>query len=139
MRSVHALRGGLFALGLVVLTGCQKLNQETTLPLKPGETKAFHIDAPRGEQKVHVAATSAGAPVDVYVILSDTPEAAIKLAEDKALASGGQLTDSLASKANSEEATLDVTIPAKKAFAVLVVNSIHAKKDAEVKLKVTGK
>jgi len=139
MRHLHALRGGLFALGLVAMLGCQKLHQETTLSLEPGDTKVLHIDGPKGEQKVNVVATSAGAPVDVYVILSDTAEAAAKLAEDKSLASGGKLTESLASKLSAEEANLDVTVPAKKAFAVLVVNPINAKKKAEVKLKVTGK
>jgi hypothetical protein len=139
MRPGDALRGGLFALGLLALLGCQKLNKETTLSLEPGETKVYHIDGPRSEQKVNVVATSAGAPVDVYVILSDTPDAAAKLAEEKSLASGGKLSDALASKPQAEEASLDVTIPAKKPFAVLVVNPINARKKTDVKLKVTGK
>jgi hypothetical protein len=139
MPSLHALRGVCFALGLLVLLGCQKLHQESTLSLEPGETKVLHIDGPRGEQKVNVAATAAGSPVDIYVILAETPEGAIKLATDKGLATGGTLADALASKPAAEEAILDVTIPAKKAFAVVVVNPFKAAKKTEVKLKVTGK
>lgn len=139
MRFATCVRLGIFALGLLALTGCQKLNQETTLSAKPGETQVFHIDGPRADMKVNVTASSPGAPVDVYVILSETADGAAKLAGDKSLASGGKLDDSLASKQNTEQASFEVTIPAKKAFAILVVNPINSKKNADVKVKATNK
>jgi hypothetical protein len=58
---------------LLRAAGCGKVNMEKAATLEPGDFKAITIDAPRGEQKVSVSATSTGAPIDVYVALECQP------------------------------------------------------------------
>ena len=121
---------------LLRAAGCGKVNMEKAATLEPGDFKAITIDAPRGEQKVSVSATSTGAPIDVYVALEGDQDAALKLAED--LARGNKPPSSvIASKQKDTEATLDAVIPARKGYSVLLVNG--STKKADVKIKIAGK
>jgi hypothetical protein len=72
------------ALCLLLAAGCGKVNVEKSATLEPGDFQAITIDPPRSEQKVTVAVTATGAPVDVYVAFEGDQEAALKLADDLA-------------------------------------------------------
>jgi hypothetical protein len=130
MRKIVSLRGCLFLAVLLTLPGCGRLNYETTVPLGAGEIQALRIDAPRREQKVSVTVTSAGSPVDVYVILEKD-----KAAAEEALLDRKKPAASLAGTMKVQEATLQATIPANTAFVVLLGG---ANKPSQVKVKVTG-
>jgi hypothetical protein len=119
------------AAALLLAAGCQKLHDERSVKLAPGDTKSFEIDAPRSEQKVTVEYTSSNGPVNVCVALL----------EDRQAAEEGVLADkkpdkALASKEKADSGTLEATVPAKKGFVVVIGG---AKKETEVKVKTNGK
>ena len=121
-------------LGCCLAGGCQRLDTERTLNLEPTQSHALLFDAPRSEQQVSVTIHSPGAPVEVYVVLEKNREQAMQTLEQGRRPAKEQL---LASKDKAEEATLETTVPARNAFAVLL-NS-KASKAAQVKVKVTGR
>ncbi|MBY0524691.1 MAG: hypothetical protein K2R98_14905 [Gemmataceae bacterium] len=138
MRAMLRLAG--FLLSVMLLAGCaiqKPLSVEKTLDVGPGESRVVLVDAPVRDQKVNVSVNSGGVPVDVYVILEESDDKALEIA-GKATMSGQAPAGALASNQKSAEANVDATIPAKKAFAVLVCNNVNNKK-ADVKVKVTSK
>jgi hypothetical protein len=119
---------------LLAVAGCQRLNDERTVPLGPSQVHAVLYDAPRSDQKVSVTVSSPGAPVDAYLVLEKERQAV-----QDGLDRGQRPATAkvLAGKEKVEEASLEATVPAKSAFAVLL-NS-KSNKTADVKVKVTGR
>jgi hypothetical protein len=122
----------LLAFLFLALPGCgQRLNYETTVDLPEGEVQSLMIDAPKREQKVSVTVSSAGSPIDVYVVLDKDKEAGKQALLDHKKPAG-----SLASKTKTQDATLEVAIPANTGFAILLGG---ASKNSRVTVKVTGR
>lgn len=117
--------------GVCLISGCQKLNYEKTLKLSDTDVRAISIDGPRREQKVAVTVTAPGAKVDVYVVPEKDQEA---VTQD--LLNHKKPKEVLASKQKVESDTLEVTIPAKMSFSVVLG---AASKDCEVKVSVKGR
>lgn len=116
---------------VLLLAGCrQKVNQNQTYKIEPGESRGFIIEAPKREQKIAVTVKSADAPVDVYLIeIKGSSEDLDKLITDK---SAGNI---LASQKQTKDATVEGTVPAGSKFAAVVSN---AKKATSAELKVTN-
>jgi hypothetical protein len=56
---------------LIVGVGCgSKVNQTSTLSVKPGEARMLIVEGPKKNQRVRVEISAASAPVNVFVILS---------------------------------------------------------------------
>jgi hypothetical protein len=113
----------------VVLTGCQRLHQEKTWDMKPGDSIYVEVvDAPRNDQKVdvQVAATEA---VDVYVVKEE------QLREfDK---KQGEFDRSKALKVGKgiKAETIQATVPAGTKFGVVVISP----KTSNVKVTIDGR
>jgi hypothetical protein len=117
---------------LLALAGCgQRLDYESSLQLNAGEVQSLAVDAPRREQRVSVTVTSAGGPVDVYVVLEKDKESG-----KQALLDGKKPAESLASKLRTQTATLEATIAANTGFAILLGG---AGKSSQVRVKVSGR
>jgi hypothetical protein len=118
-------------LAALLTAGCQPLKVEKTLSILGGGVEALIFDAPRYEQKLTVQVSSPGAPVSVYLVRESEMEKARTLMEQ-----GKAPTEPLAGKDGGEEITLEATVPAKTAYALLVrANKVKA----EAKVKVTGR
>ena len=131
-RSAFAV-SAMMALSVVMVQGCQRLNEEQNVTLGVGEVKGLSIEPPRSEQKVTVTVTSSASPVDVYVVL-DPNRAAVSQSLEKGMAP--EASKVLASQKKVQEASLEATIPAKTAYAVVLAG---ATKDTQVKLKIQGR
>lgn len=129
--NARAWPGWTLLAGVVLTAGCQRLNEERTMSLLPGEFKHLSFSPPTYEQKLTVQASSPGAPVSVWLVRESDKEAAQeKLQSDK------PPDAPLASKEKAEEITLDATIPAKTGYVLFIRAE---QKRAEVKVKVTGR
>jgi hypothetical protein len=116
---------------LLALTGCQRLNDERTVHVPAAGFLGIEYSAPRYGQKLQIQIRSPGAPVSVYLVREEDREAAeSQIAIEKAPASP------LASKEKAEDINLEVEVPAKTAYAVLIC--AH-KKDADVHVQVKGR
>ena len=134
MRQTAPLAWALLGSLLLLSGGCQRLDDERTVQLAPTQVHTIQFDAPRSDQKVTVTMSSPGALVEVYVVLEQNREAAVQSLDQGKRPAKEQI---LASSEKTEEATLEATVPARSAFAVLL-NS-KAGKTAQVKVKVTGR
>jgi hypothetical protein len=132
MRLLTALVAGLLGLSFLAAGGCQRLNYETTVQVAPSEIEVRTIDPPRREQKVTVTFQSSGPPVDVYVTLEGDREAA-----KDALLNGKKPASSLGGSAKVTDGTLQVTVPAKSGYSVLIMN--RGNQNADVKLTIKGR
>lgn len=119
--------------GSLLLTGgCQRVHQERTAQVEPGNVYVLTVDAPRSDQQVTVTAASPGVPINVYLVLEkDVEEARQALDRDKKPARP------LAAQEKTESATLQATVPAQNGYAVVLTSA--AGKKAEVKLHLAGK
>jgi hypothetical protein len=128
------LRSLGFALTVLVVgvLGCQRLNFEKNFDMAPGDLQAALIDAPKADQQVTVEITSSSGPVDVYVILEEDRTAVTEKLKAYKKPDASQIK---ASKEKMESGTLEATIPAGKAFAVLLA---RATKKTDVKVKIKG-
>src|SRR5262249_38164275 len=118
-------------LGLVLLAGCQRLSHEKTMTLGPGGEEAITCDPPKYDQTVVVTATGGDVPLNLYLFLSDEPDAA------KVVDRGKPTKDVLGKKEKEPNPTVEGTVPKGKGFAVLVGNA--GPKSTEVTLKITGR
>jgi hypothetical protein len=117
---------------LLVLSGCgQKLDYQTSVDLDEGQVQSILIDPPKREQNVSITAKSTGSPIDLYVVLDKDKEPA-----KQALLDRKKPAAALASKTKTQDAALEVTIPANTGFAVLLGG---AGKSSHVTVKVTGR
>jgi hypothetical protein len=116
----------------LMIGGCNRsLHYEKTVSLAPGKTQEFSVDAPRGEQKVTVVFSSSKVPVSVYVGIASNLESISDDVQNYKSPKGvlGKLE-------NAKEGSIDVVIPAKTPFGVIVGG---AKNDTEVQFKMNGK
>jgi hypothetical protein len=114
----------------LLLAGCTRLDFEHTYDLEGPVTQKVEWDAPKYEQKLTVT-VSAEEPVSVYLVKEDDKEKAMN-----ALTADKEPEGALASKVNAKEITLQATVPAKTAAAVLIRNRANKNR---VKVKVTGR
>jgi hypothetical protein len=114
----------------LLLAGCTRLDFERTYDLEGRMTQEIAWDAPKYEQKLTVT-VSAEEPVSVYLVKEDDKEKA-----KQALSADKEPEGALASNVDAKEVTLQATVPAKTAAAVLIRN--RASKN-RVKVKVTGR
>jgi hypothetical protein len=121
------------SLALLVVAGCQRLNLEKTVEVTPTEVKIITIDGPTKEQKVNVDFTTTDAEVNVYVCLDEDKKAVEEhVVNNRTIDENKLLAKSLLKKSG----TLEVTIPARKDFVVLVGST---GKKSKVTVKVVGK
>jgi hypothetical protein len=114
---------------VVVLAGCSKVHEQRSFTLKPYGGNTLSITAPVSEQKVTVGVTS-DQPINVWVLLEKNVPQGDKGDLDPEKMTEGVLAKELSTKA----ANLEVTVPAKEAFQIYVVNP--STKSAEVTVKV---
>jgi hypothetical protein len=121
----------VLALGLLLGGGCRRqvLNDERTVLVQPGQLKSFPVDAPAWDEKVTVTVSSPGVPVGVYMVPGKVAEDAIDSAKPPAT--------SLAFQEKAEQATIEATVPAKTAFAVVLHNA--GANPAQVKMTIKGR
>jgi hypothetical protein len=122
---------GLLTL-VATLAGCQRLSYEKEHKLEGFAVKTIEFDAPRYEQKLALEVKSPGAPVSVYVVKKDVADKA-----ETTIMSGKAPEGALGGKDKTEDATVDVTVPANTAFTVILYNT--QKNEANAKLKVSGR
>lgn len=116
----------------LIATGCNRaLHFENTISMGPGDVKEFSVDPPRSEQKVTIAFASSTVPVRVYVTLANNLESASKAIQNYKTPEG-----ILGKQENAKEGSIDVVIPAKTPFGVIVAGAI---KDTTVQFKMNGK
>ena len=108
MRARIFLISGLCLCLSLVLTGCQKLNIEKTVSLARGEIWDQPIDGPKWEQNIAVEFSSAGVPINVFVVLEEN-YGAIK--DRIGVAKLLDNTKLLASVVQKESETVLATIP----------------------------
>lgn len=114
----------------VAVAGCSKIHEKKDFTLEPGNSHNLKITAPLSEQKLTVALTS-DQPVSIWVLLEkDVPGGKDDL-DPTTLKSG-----ILASKTDTKEVSLDVTIPAKEAYRIIIAG---AAKKAAVTVKIDSK
>jgi hypothetical protein len=116
---------------LPMQAGGPQLRYEKSFDLAPGAVRSVILDALSGEIKARIAVKSPGVPIHVYVVLEKDQDAAV----DKLL-QGKRPEKLLASKEKTEDALLEAKVPAKTAFAVLLIGAADRK--AAVKVKVTA-
>jgi hypothetical protein len=119
---------------LLLAGGCQRLNFERSVELNALATHVFEFDPPRYEQKVAVTVTPVEGPVSAYLVKASEVKAV-----EKALNDNKDLPAVLASKESKEKAeeyTLEATVPAKTAYALVLYPT---KKRTNVKVKVIGR
>jgi hypothetical protein len=120
-----------FVLAAALLSGCQRLNYESSAKVPPFGVHRIEFDPPKYAQKITIETHSPGSPVSVYLVRQEDSDAAQdQLDKDKTPSA------SLAGKDKSEDITLEATVPAKTAFSLLIRAD---KKSAEVRVKVTGR
>jgi hypothetical protein len=120
----------------LLTAGCQKVDQEKTVSIGPGDVVApMIVDAPRSEQKIVVTVVGPpGVPVRVHVVREkDRAGLEEKLKTSKKLESSEFLA---ASPGAAEDTTLEATIPAGTEYAVVLSG---AAKSGEVKVKLKSK
>lgn len=118
------------ALALLLLVGCQRLNYEKTFTLDaPYWTASF--DAPRGDQKVTVTATSTEEPINVFLILTEDTKEGERAAESQI-----KPEKALGARENSKEISFEATVPAKKEFTVFISLAKGARRKTDIKLSV---
>lgn len=120
-----------FALiGLAV--GCQsRLKYDTAFDIDAAAGRTCFIDGPSKDQTVAVQFTSAAEPVNVFVCLKKD-EPAVAILAETGKAGPGVLGHAVKQTSGS----LEVAIPAKQDFAVIVST---AGKKTSVSLKIVGK
>ena len=124
---------GMLVLG-TLLSGCQPFKLERTIDMPTKHVHRIDIDAPGREQHIHVTVDSNGVPINVYIVLDEhATVVADTLQKDSAKVDTNMVLASQEGKANPE---LQATIPAKKAFSVMLA---HPDKNTTVELKIIGK
>jgi len=117
---------------VLLVAGCQsRLNRDLKSEVETGDTNIITVDAPRYDQKVAVEFSSSDGPVSVYVGLKKNEDAINKAA----LTSKTEDTV-LAKSEKTPSGSLEVNIPAKEEF-VIVIQS-HATKKTTVTTKIRG-
>jgi hypothetical protein len=118
------------AVAVVLLAGCQApFHDARTVQVETGGIKAVIYDAHKKAKKVRVEVHAQGTAVDAYLLLEKDRAAA-----EEAIAKDGEPAAALAAAKKVQDGTLEATIPAGSAFAVVVVNRIGSK-EASVALK----
>jgi hypothetical protein len=113
--------------------GCYRtvLNQQTTWNIRPGDYQTLTISPAPNEQKIKVVVTSSATPVGVYVYLEKDKVAAMRDIE----ARKNPPANVLALKEQTNDATLEVPIPANNEAVIAVT---HAAKSTVVTVKLTN-
>jgi hypothetical protein len=128
----------LFA-GLLVASGCQKLNLERTVNVPMGLVgDALIFDPPTYKQKVTVTITPESGSVSAYLIKSDQKDAVESaLFNDKSPPSDAVLGSRVSTGEGAEEYSFDATVPAKQGYTLLLKG--NKKSATSVKVKVVGR
>jgi len=118
---------------VLAIMGCQsRLNRDLNSEVEAGDTNIITVDAPRYDQKVVVEFSSSDGPISVYVGLKKNEDAI-----NKAALSSKAGADVIAKSEKTPSGSLEVNIPAKEEF-IIVVQS-HAMKKTTVTTKIRGK
>jgi hypothetical protein len=124
-------------LGLLALSGCQKLNYEKKHSLPATSSVPVEFDAPRYNQKLTVTVKPTAAPVSAYLCTKDNLEKVDRIATLTKKEPGSDLVlGGAKGKGPDEEISFEATVPAKTEFVLLLVN--HGKTN-EVSVKVVGR
>ena len=114
---------------VAMIPACRtRLNDERTVNLDPAKTVTLRIEPVNREQKVKVEAKSAEIPFDLYIYLKEDEleaEKNINLRKKDKI---------LEQKTKTQEAALEVTIPAQKAGIV----RLYSGKKTAVTVKMTN-
>jgi hypothetical protein len=134
MRAIRLLPCLLLLLVPLVLSGCRKVvSFEKSVTVVGGEAyQEFTIDPPPRDQKVDVTVSSATAPVNVYVVLEkDLAAVQDSLRLEKSPA------NVLEKRERVQDASLEVTVPARSSFTVLLTPV--GGKTAQLNLKIKSR
>lgn len=114
---------------LIVLSGCQRaLNDQRKVDVKSAEVKSVLYDVQERAKTVKIVIRSEGEPVDAYLVLEKDR---VQLVEQ--LTNQNKPTGALASALRMKETWLAGSIPARSAFAVVLVSP----KDTSVTIQAT--
>ena len=117
---------------LLLLSGCgPQLSHSEDCTLAVGEIIAIPFDPIGREQTVYVKASSPDAPIDVHVYLQEHEEAI-----ERKITLGKPPENLLASAKESQEVSLEATVPANQ--AVVVRLQAASRETAHVHLEVTN-
>lgn len=116
---------------VLLLTGCpkSKIHQERTFSVDAGDSYQLQIDAPTGNQKIAVSVSSKESTVNVYIVLDDQ----ITGNKDDVDPAKLPATAILGSEKSVKDAVVSASIPAKKAYRIIVTG---ATKKTNVTVKV---
>jgi hypothetical protein len=127
----------LFVLAALLLAGgCQKLNFEQTISLKPIVVKEYSFDAPAYQQKVTVTVAPVTTGVSAYLCKESDKDAVERALQAEKEPAASQLLGSRVSKGGPDTYSFDATIPAKTSYTLFLKGG---PKETEVKLKVVGR
>ena len=125
----------VMGLSILLTAGCQGTNyfpEKKLIIEKDAPYYETEFRGPKSDQKVTVRAGS-DSPFSVYLTLMDDKHEAIV-----ALRSGKKPRKTLAGEETTKDATIEATVPAGRAFVVLL-KAAEKGKEIEVKLDVQGK
>jgi hypothetical protein len=125
-RSMHVC---LFAclVGLMTMSGCQKVNEKKDYTLEPGGVQVMLVPAPNREQDVTVT-VNASSPIDVYI----ASEKDAQDANDKVTAPKSPF----ASKKGIEKDTVTAKAPAKAGYGVVFLAGSKTKAGTKVSVEL---
>ncbi len=120
-------------LALCAVTACQRLHDEKSATLAPGEEKEYEIPAQKKDMAVKVTATSADGPFSAYLYLKKDENEA----EKARLGNKEAMAKLLAHKENAKDVALEATLPAGETGVVMLASA--SGKAVTVKLVIANK
>jgi hypothetical protein len=100
-------------MAVLALAGCSKIHEQRSFTMEPGSSNNLKITAPLSETKYKVEMTS-DQPVNLWVLLEkDVPGGKDEFDPEPIQAVLGK-------EKNTQQATLNVTVPAKEKFRVYI-------------------
>lgn len=131
---------GLVTVGIVSIvlgmTGCQRLNYNTTFKLGVLGTHDIHFSAPAYNQRVVVTVTPTDSAVSSYLVKSEDHPAVERALQADKEPQASRLLGSRVSKGNPETYSFEATIPAKTEYSLVFKGS---GRPTEVKVQIVGR
>jgi hypothetical protein len=125
------MRTQTLLVALLLAAGCQKLDLDKKADLEPGDEIMYQITPPVRDQRVTVAAKSAGVEINLFVLKAKTDEEAKKIIQQP------DAKEILAKELNKADPTIEAVVPSGTTYYVAVANP--SQKEAKVTLKITGR
>lgn len=123
---------------LLLLAGCQRLNEQRTVDLKFGTNHRLDFTGPSYKQKIEVTVTPKDAPVSVYLIKSEDVEKVEDAVNRKKEPPKDSVLDgkTVSEKDKAESYTLTAEVPAKTPYSLFFAGP---RKSTSVDVKIVGR